>query len=385
MAPTSTAFSARPDTAPPRLSHREGRVRPAGRARPSRRPATGSALWMAGLAARGCARLGRVTGRPLLKALWPVLRRGAGSVQFGTDPSHARVLEGLRRRRGRRAPAPRRHARAAGRAADARPAATCSTCSLAHRLVADVGGPRTAAAARAGPARPRLAGVAAHRPHPEPGVCRAGRPPRRAPPRRRAGRAARAPSPPSCAAPGWAPCGRAPRRPTTGSRPAPDVARLDRQAARHARCPRSSSWSAAAPSTPAAATPWRARGIPVLPVVLHGLEAVVGPGRRARRTVPAVPRPGPGRPRPGLARPAGAARARHGRRRARGQRRDHPGRADRLDGRDGGPGGARRARRCRPGVRSRSSLPWPRGPAASVGGPSAVRLRGPIRRVLATR
>lgn len=28
---------------------------------------------------------------------------------------------------------------------------------------------------------------------------------------------------------------------------------------------------------PAAASPWRARGIPVVPVVLHGLEAVVGP------------------------------------------------------------------------------------------------------------
>lgn len=36
-----------------------------------------------------------MTGRPLLRTLWPVLQRGAGCVQFGTDPDHAVVLEGL--------------------------------------------------------------------------------------------------------------------------------------------------------------------------------------------------------------------------------------------------------------------------------------------------
>lgn len=45
--------------------------------------------------ARRCARLTRVTSHPLLKTLWPVLRRGAGQVQFGTDPGHARVVDGL--------------------------------------------------------------------------------------------------------------------------------------------------------------------------------------------------------------------------------------------------------------------------------------------------
>ena len=37
-----------------------------------------------------------MTGRPLYKALWPVLRRDSSSVQFGSDPSHATVVAGLR-------------------------------------------------------------------------------------------------------------------------------------------------------------------------------------------------------------------------------------------------------------------------------------------------
>jgi hypothetical protein len=36
-----------------------------------------------------------VTQRPLLKTVWPVLRRGRGQIQFGTDPQHAVVVEGL--------------------------------------------------------------------------------------------------------------------------------------------------------------------------------------------------------------------------------------------------------------------------------------------------
>ena len=36
-----------------------------------------------------------MTSRPLLKCLWPVLRRGDGDVQLGIDPSRAVVLRGL--------------------------------------------------------------------------------------------------------------------------------------------------------------------------------------------------------------------------------------------------------------------------------------------------
>ncbi|QGN58098.1 hypothetical protein [Nostocoides sp. HKS02] len=36
-----------------------------------------------------------MTIRPLLKCLWPVLRRGSGEVQLGIDPTHAVVLCGL--------------------------------------------------------------------------------------------------------------------------------------------------------------------------------------------------------------------------------------------------------------------------------------------------
>lgn len=39
--------------------------------------------------------IGDVTSRPLLKCLWPVLRRGNGDVQLGIDPSRAVVLRGL--------------------------------------------------------------------------------------------------------------------------------------------------------------------------------------------------------------------------------------------------------------------------------------------------
>jgi hypothetical protein len=39
--------------------------------------------------------LARVTTRPLLKCLWPVLRRGSDEVQLGIDPSRAVVLRGL--------------------------------------------------------------------------------------------------------------------------------------------------------------------------------------------------------------------------------------------------------------------------------------------------
>ena len=43
----------------------------------------------------GCANLSQVTRRPLLRTLWPPLRRGPGQVQFGTAAGHAVVVDGL--------------------------------------------------------------------------------------------------------------------------------------------------------------------------------------------------------------------------------------------------------------------------------------------------
>ncbi len=36
-----------------------------------------------------------MTGGPLLRTVWPALRRGSGQVQLGTDPAHAVVVDGL--------------------------------------------------------------------------------------------------------------------------------------------------------------------------------------------------------------------------------------------------------------------------------------------------
>ena len=238
--------------------------------------------------------------------------------------------------------------------------ATCSTCSSPTGW-SSTPATRAARRRRCGPCSPTTPRRCCAPPHHH---C-TGMPrwpaPRRAPLRRgpwraavRRGRAA-APRRSGHRAPGL----RGGRRLGAGQRPTPTP--VDRPAGGPTRRPRSSSWSAAAPSTAAAAGPWRARGIPVLPVVLHGLEAVVGPVVVPGRAVPALPGPRPRRPRPGLAGPARPARAGPGRGRAGGQRRDHP--------RRGWPpsmaamvalAGARRAGARRPGRSLEVSLPWPR-------------------------
>ena len=45
-----------------------------------------------------CANLSQETRRPLLRTLWPALRRGPGQVQFGTAAEHAVVVGGLTER-----------------------------------------------------------------------------------------------------------------------------------------------------------------------------------------------------------------------------------------------------------------------------------------------
>jgi hypothetical protein len=228
-----------------------------------------------------------VTGRPLLKTLWPVLRRGAGCVQFGTDPDHAVVLEGLHEDEvsalqsldgTREVPAVLRSP--AGQ--------DLLDLLLGHGLVLDAGDPvtlpppmrallahdaqallRTASPPRQGYAvlaRRRAAhlfvvgrgelpsGLAAQLRHAGVGTVRQGvevaddweqwlAGPEGAPTS-----ATSAPSP----APG------------TDGRSDPTVPALIVLVGSYAL-------------DAAAASPWRARGIPVLPVVLHGLEAVVGP------------------------------------------------------------------------------------------------------------
>ena len=43
----------------------------------------------------GLCQIGAVTREPLLTCLWPVLRRGSGTVQFGLDPASALVITGV--------------------------------------------------------------------------------------------------------------------------------------------------------------------------------------------------------------------------------------------------------------------------------------------------
>jgi hypothetical protein len=231
--------------------------------------------------------LGRVTGRPLLKTLWPVLRRGAGCVQFGTDPGHAVVLEGLHEDEvsalqtldgTREVPAVLRSP--AGQ--------DLLDLLLGHGLVLDAGAPVTLPPAvravlahdaqallrSASPpgqgyavlARRRAAhllvvgrgelptGVAAQLRHAGVGTVRQGfevaddwEQGHAAP----SGAASTPPPAPS-------------RPPGPGGHPGAAVPALVILAGSRAL-------------DAAAAGPWRARGIPVLPVVLHGLEAVVGP------------------------------------------------------------------------------------------------------------
>jgi hypothetical protein len=218
--------------------------------------------------------LGRVTGRPLLKTLWPVLRRSAGSVQFGTDPSHARVVEGLHPDEvdalqhldgTRELPAALRTP--AGR--------DLVGLLVAHRLVAEVGVPSKVPL----PVRTLLAhdSQALLRTAPTPSQGYAALAGRRAAhllvvgrgdlPRavaahlRRAGVGSVRQG--AEAADDWEQANARPGR-SDVVRPDPPTADLVVVVG-----------SGAVDS--AAATPWRARGTPVLPVVLHGLEAVVGP------------------------------------------------------------------------------------------------------------
>lgn len=230
---------------------------------------------------RALCQIGRVTGRTLLKALWPVLRRGAGSVQFGSDPTHATVVEGLH--------ADEVDALQLLDGTRELPAALQTPTGtdllgrlIAHRLVVD------AAAAGPLPHPPPLRRLLAPdaeallRTAPTPGhgyAALAGRraahllvvgrgelPHALAELLRRAGvgsvrQGAEVADDVEPARGHPRPSGRTPTR--RGGRPDPPPALVVVVG------------SGAVDS--ATATPWRARGTPVLPVVLHGLEAVVGP------------------------------------------------------------------------------------------------------------
>ena len=217
--------------------------------------------------------IGRVTARPLLKTLWPVLRRGPRCAQFGTDQAHATVVDGLH---------PdevdalelldgTRELPAALRTPTGR---DLLDLLLAHRLVVDVGLPA--------PLPPRVRSLLAHdtqaclraAPSPSHGyaalsgrvaahllvVGRGDLPRSLADLLRRAGVGSVWQGPE--AADDWehAPGHAAAAGGRLGARPVALVVVAGNAAV-----------------DPATATPWRARGIPVLPVVLHGLEAVVGP------------------------------------------------------------------------------------------------------------
>ncbi len=223
--------------------------------------------------------------RPLLKTLWPVLRRGTGCVQFGTDPDHAMVLEGLDE-----------DEVAALEALDGTrdlPAALRSPAGrdlldllLGRGLVVDAGDPVTLPP----PVRALLA-------HDAQALLRTASPPLQ-------GYAAlvhRRVAHVLVVGRGELPSALAAQLRHAGVRSVrqgPEVADDWEQALGAATSVGAATGPAAARAVdarpgvavpdlvvlvgscaldPAAAGPWRARGIPVLPVVLHGLEAVVGP------------------------------------------------------------------------------------------------------------
>lgn len=215
-----------------------------------------------------------MTARPLLKALWPVLRRGGGSVQFGSDPSHAVVLEGLRPDEvealevldGTRE-LPAALLTASGR--------DLVDLLVARRLVVDATLPL--------PQPPPVRALLAHdiqavlRGAATPGQAYAALAGRRAAHLLVVGR------------------GDLPRAVSTHLRHAGvGTVRQGAEAVddwEHARAqpgpPGSRSHGVPSPALvvlvgrgavdPVGAVPWRARGIPVLPVVLHAMESVVGP------------------------------------------------------------------------------------------------------------
>ncbi len=215
-----------------------------------------------------------MTGRPLLKTLWPVLRRGAGSVQFGTDPGHAQVVEGLHPEEvdalqlldgTHELPAALRTP--AGR--------DLLGMLVAHRLVAEVGVPARVPP----PVRTLLAhdSQALLRTSPSPSQGYAALTGRRAAHLLVVGR------------------GDLPRAVATllrragvgsvrqGAEAADDweqaTARLRRSGTAPSDRPPAALVVVVGSGAVDSATgvPWRARDIPVLPVVLHGLEAMVGP------------------------------------------------------------------------------------------------------------
>ncbi|WP_457253684.1 hypothetical protein [Pedococcus sp. P5_B7] len=198
-----------------------------------------------------------MTGRTLFKALWPVLRRSAGSVQFGTDPARARVVEGLR--------ADEVDALQLLDGTRELPAALQTPAGrdllgqlVAHRLVVDAAPP----APQPPPARILLAHdtQAVLRTAPTEGQAYAALAGRHAAHLLVVGR------------------GELPRA------VAEQLRRAGVGSVRHGAHV-ADDWEPPAlvvlvgcgAVDSATAIPWRARGIPVLPVVLHGVEALVGP------------------------------------------------------------------------------------------------------------
>ena len=313
----------------------------------------------------------RVTGRAAPQALWPVLRRGTGACSSAPTPTtrwcsracDADEVDGARSRSTAPVRLPAALRTPTGR--------TCSTCSS-----------RTAWSSTPPTRLPLPPPVRALLAHEAQALLRDRLPPRHgyaalagaargAPPRRRAGRAARAVA--DAAAPRRGGLGAPGRRgrPTTGSRPT--------GRAGLARCPPLVVLAGSGAVDPAAAA---SRGEPAAYPSCRSCCTAGGrrrPGRRARRALPALPRPGPRRPRPGVAgpaRPAGAGRGSGPGPRSAARPRWSALAA--VDGRHGGAGGARRA--GAPGGSLAGGLAaLAGGPAAPVGGPSAVRLRRPIR------
>ena len=222
-----------------------------------------------------------MTGRTLFKALWPVLRRGRGSVQFGTDLSHARVVEGLRADEvealqlldgTRELPA-----------ALQTPAGRDLLCLLlAQRLVVDAAQPvpqppaartllahDTQAVLRTAPTQSQAYAVVAARHAAHLLVAGRGDLPRIiAEQLRRAGVGSVRHG--AEVADDWGQQGAHPDG--SGDRPPPPRGWRDDSPA-----PSLVVLVGSGAVDSVTARPWRARGIPVLPVVLHGVEAVVGP------------------------------------------------------------------------------------------------------------
>ena len=204
----------------------------------------------------------RVTARPLLKCLWPVLRREPGAAQFGVDPTRAVVVTGLTDDEVTALQA-LDGTRELPQALAARPELV--RLLLSHGLVID------AAAASAVSAPDRAGLVSASE-----ALVRAGGPQQgyAAVARRRdacvlvVGRGALA-----------AALATLLRRSGVGEVVVGPHVGDDTD---HSRVPPGGEPTLVAlvashAVDPAAAEPWRAGGIPVLPVVLHGAEATVGP------------------------------------------------------------------------------------------------------------